>query len=105
MLIRGQKPLKAYKILPDEISAFSEIEYTRISDYIPQWRNEEKIKADIEAEKIKLSEQSKVGVQFDEYEVPPKPNFGTKDSKPKSQKNIKPKKEKCNEADRRSKQH
>lgn len=41
LLIRGQKPIKAFKIIPEEISAFKELEYTRISDYIPKWRGEE----------------------------------------------------------------
>ncbi len=41
LLIRGQKPIKAFKIIPEEISAFSELEYTRICDYIPKWRREE----------------------------------------------------------------
>lgn len=41
LLIRGQKPIKAFKIIPEEISAFKELEYTRISDYIPKWRREE----------------------------------------------------------------
>ena len=41
LLIRGQKPIKAFKIIPEEISAFKELEYTRISDYVPRWRKEE----------------------------------------------------------------
>lgn len=40
LLIRGQKPIRAYKIIPDEISASKELKYTRISDYIPKWRME-----------------------------------------------------------------
>lgn len=41
LLIRGQKPLKACKIIPDELSAYSELEYTRVSEYIPQWHSVE----------------------------------------------------------------
>ena len=41
LLIRGQKPLKACKIIPDELSAYSELEYARVSEYIPQWHSAE----------------------------------------------------------------
>lgn len=41
LLIRGQKPLKGLKIIPEELSAFKELEFTRISDYIPKWHEEE----------------------------------------------------------------
>ena len=41
ILIRGHKPLKAYKIIPDELSAFDELKFMRIADYIPKWRKEE----------------------------------------------------------------
>ena len=41
LLIRGQKPLKACKIIPDELSAYSELEYTRVSEYVPQWHSVE----------------------------------------------------------------
>lgn len=41
VIIRGQKPIKAYKIIPDEISSFQELRFTRVGDYIPKWRSEE----------------------------------------------------------------
>ena len=41
LLIRGQKPLKGLKIIPEELSAYKELEFTRVSDYIPKWRDEE----------------------------------------------------------------
>lgn len=41
LLIRGQKPLKGLKIIPDELSAFKELEFTRVSEYIPKWHDEE----------------------------------------------------------------
>ena len=41
LLIRGQKPLKAFKIIPDELSAYSELVYTRVTEYIPQWHDKE----------------------------------------------------------------
>lgn len=40
-MIRGQKPLKGLKIIPDELSAFKELEFTRVSEYIPKWHDEE----------------------------------------------------------------
>lgn len=64
LLIRGQKPVKAYKIIPEEISAFKELDYTRISDYIPKWRRDE------ESQKQEHKEAA-------EAYAPPKPNFGT----------------------------
>jgi type IV secretion system protein VirD4 len=41
IFLRGQKPLKAYKIIPDELSEFSELRDVKIADYIPKWRNAE----------------------------------------------------------------
>ena len=38
VLIRGQKPLKAFKIIPDELSAYKELKYCRVSEYVPLWR-------------------------------------------------------------------
>ena len=37
LLIRGQKPLKAYKIVPEEMSSYKELKYTRVTDYVPEW--------------------------------------------------------------------
>ena len=37
LLIRGQKPLKGLKIIPDELSSYKELKYTRVSEYIPKW--------------------------------------------------------------------
>ena len=41
ILIRGQKPLKAMKIIPDELSAFNELKRIKITEYIPKWRYDE----------------------------------------------------------------
>ena len=38
VLLRGQKPLKLYKITPDEHPRFQCLHDVRVSDYIPQWR-------------------------------------------------------------------
>ncbi|MCI8404431.1 MAG: type IV secretory system conjugative DNA transfer family protein [Clostridia bacterium] len=41
ILVRGQKPLKAMKIIPDELSEFHNLKRTRITEYIPKWRYDE----------------------------------------------------------------
>jgi type IV secretion system protein VirD4 len=41
VLLRGQKPLKLYKITPDEHPCFGKLRDVRVSDYIPQWRQME----------------------------------------------------------------
>ena len=49
VLLRGQKPLKLYKITPDEHPRFQCLHDVRVSDYIPQWRRwEETPKASTE---------------------------------------------------------
>lgn len=48
VLIRGQKPLKELKIIPDELSDYKRLRYSRVADYIPKWR---KYEAEAEAEK------------------------------------------------------
>lgn len=56
LLIRGQKPLKGYKIIPDELSSYKKLKYTRVSEYVPQWHKFE------EEEKSKKTE-NKSGYQ------------------------------------------
>ena len=41
VLLRGQKPLRLYKIIPDEHPSFGRLRDVRVSDYIPHWRQEE----------------------------------------------------------------
>ena len=41
ILVRGQKPLKAMKIIHDELSEFHKLKRTRITEYVPQWRYDE----------------------------------------------------------------
>ena len=38
VLIRGQKPLKGEKIIPDELAGYAELKYTRVAEFIPAWR-------------------------------------------------------------------
>lgn len=41
VLLRGQKPLLLYKIIPDELPMFRELEPVKIVDYVPEWRKKE----------------------------------------------------------------
>lgn len=43
VLLRGQKPLKLYKITPDEHSSFSRLHDVKVADYTPEWRRFEEI--------------------------------------------------------------
>jgi len=38
VLLRGQKPLKLYKITPDEHPSFARLHDVKVSDYVPEWR-------------------------------------------------------------------
>ena len=38
VLLRGQKPMLLYKIIPDEFSAFQRLRPTPVGDHIPEWR-------------------------------------------------------------------
>ena len=38
VLLRGQKPMLLYKIIPDEFSAFRRLRPTPVSEHIPVWR-------------------------------------------------------------------
>ena len=41
VLLRGQKPLRLYKIIPDEHPSFGQLRDVRMSGYVPHWRQEE----------------------------------------------------------------
>lgn len=86
LLIRGQKPLKAYKIIPDEITVYRELEFTRISEYIPKWRLEEnEAERNAACNRQVLSEQC-LAEDTDEYShVNTTPNFGTNANIPADQ--------------------
>ena len=68
VLIRGQKPLKAYKIIPDEMSSYKELKYTRVTDYIPQWYE---LDRELEAKGVsrKGYQQNFVNNEVDETDV------------------------------------
>ena len=40
-LKKRKKPLKAMKIIPDELSEFHKLKRTRITEYVPKWRYDE----------------------------------------------------------------
>jgi len=41
VLLRGQKPLMLYKIIPDELPSFKKLTSVRIVDYLPEWKRKE----------------------------------------------------------------
>ena len=62
VLIRGQKPLKGEKIIPDELAGYAELKYTRVAEYVPAWREMDEaantakeMEVKIEAENAELS--------------------------------------------------
>lgn len=83
LLIRGQKPLKGLKIIPEELSAYKELEFTRVSDYIPKWHVEEEQNKTkhVPAEHIEFEVDSMTKDKEDliDYEIYKNttPNFGT----------------------------
>lgn len=40
VMLRGQKPLKLYKITPEELPDFAKLRETRVADHTPTWRAE-----------------------------------------------------------------
>ena len=50
MLIRGQKPLKGEKIIPDELTGYAELKYTRVAEYVPAWRAMDEAVEEVEVE-------------------------------------------------------
>lgn len=40
VLLRGQKPMQLYKIIPDEFPAFQQLRPTTVREHIPVWRTE-----------------------------------------------------------------
>lgn len=38
VLLRGQKPMLLYKIIPDEFAFFSQLHFTPVGEHIPDWR-------------------------------------------------------------------
>ncbi|MDR3277596.1 MAG: type IV secretory system conjugative DNA transfer family protein, partial [Oscillospiraceae bacterium] len=53
ILIRGQKPLKAFKIIPEELAEFKKLRHVKSMAYIPRWRKfeeEQDALADLEDE-------------------------------------------------------
>ncbi len=40
VLLRGQKPMQLYKIIPDELPSFRQLRATPVQDHIPLWRQQ-----------------------------------------------------------------
>ena len=72
VLIRGQKPLKGEKIIPDELAGYAKLRYTRVAEYVPAWRKLDEAtdfaEVEDEAETVESPESSaqKVKVGGDE---------------------------------------
>lgn len=87
VLIRGQKPLKAYKIIPDEMSSYKDLKYTRVADYIPKWHETDKeiekrneYKAEQQGfEDIHREQNERVSAEYESMT----PNFGSNVKKEK----------------------
>lgn len=73
ILVRGQKPIKAMKIIPDELSEFKKLKRTRITDYVPKWRYDEengKVE-DIASCEVEETDDETENLDFDIGEVIP----------------------------------
>ncbi|MBS7297661.1 MAG: type IV secretory system conjugative DNA transfer family protein [Eubacteriales bacterium] len=79
LLLRGQKPLKGLKIIPDELSSYKELKYTRVSEYVPGWH-------EIEEQQKKKTTTVHYNFVYDEPEDDDEP-IPVKEEKPK-QKDI-----------------
>jgi type IV secretion system protein VirD4 len=49
ILLRGQKPLMLYKITPEEFPVFAKLKRARITDYTPEWREDNLFAGDSDA--------------------------------------------------------
>lgn len=47
VLLRGQKPLLLDKITPEEFPVNERLKYTKITDYVPEWRKEESARTEM----------------------------------------------------------
>ena len=59
VLLRGEKPLRLYKIIPDEHPSFGRLRDVRVAEYIPRWRQEE-AKPSAPAQSAALPEETAV---------------------------------------------
>lgn len=80
VLLRGQKPLRLYKIIPDEHPSFGRLRDVKVSDYVPHWRQEEG--------KPKAKPAPSPKPSYEQEEVPP-PSSST-GSPPPSQEDAAP---------------
>lgn len=74
ILVRGQKPVKAMKIIPDELSEFKKLKRTKITDYVPKWRYDEeneKVDTCVQADENEFKESDDEEEMLDMGEVIP----------------------------------
>lgn len=76
VLLRGQKPLKLYKITPDEHPSFRRLHDVKVSDYTPEWRRQEE---QFEAEK-RSQASSRPAPSAPEAPPPPQPSPVSKET-------------------------
>lgn len=86
VLIRGQKPLKAYKVIPDEMSSYKDLKYTRVADYIPEWHKTDKEiekRNEYKAERQNLEDKQQAENENISHEYESiTPNFGSAAKEP-----------------------
>lgn len=80
VLIRGQKPLKGLKIIPDELSSYKDLKFTRVADYVPKWRDfDEKLEKEAEETYATYTPPTTAKSEKPESEEPEKPAGVVKD--------------------------
>lgn len=75
LLVRGAKPLRLYKITPEEIPAFHECTPCKATDYVPEWRkkNEETKRTNPKEERPVYQVQIPLETEPEEYIPKPVP--------------------------------
>ena len=71
VLIRGFKPLKLCKIIPEELPAFRELKITNMNEYIPEWRSVPPENKDCKAEETAPPEKSAFSESVTQPEATP----------------------------------
>ncbi len=64
VLLRGQKPMLLYKIIPDEFALFSQLHFSPVGDHIPDWRTAtpQPIVPDIQPDKPQPTQPDDIGM-------------------------------------------
>lgn len=69
VLLRGQKPLQLYKIIPDELPSFKKLTPVKISEFLPDWKKRENEKNCTKRSKTILESQKKQGVVIEKTAI------------------------------------